>query len=627
MCGICGIVSLSEGDIPVRLANFSNARIWPMLERMNHRGPQGPGVNNSGAATFGTQRLAIRGLDDGTQPLMDADSGIIAVCNGEIDNHMALRDWLTARGRPVKQATDVAILPALYLELGESFVEKLDGVFAIAIWDPKEQKLILTRDRAGERPLFYRIDDGIASFATEVAALVAGSPGELNINRPAVAGYLRHGCFVAPESPVSGISKVRPGEIVTFKGTEVTSRRYWRWPVMEMPKTKPSLAAFDDVFRHAVGRQSNVDVEYGYFMSGGLDSSLVAAVAQSVHPGRKPKCYTLRFSEESYDEGVFAERVAKLLGLEIVSVPVKPEMFIEELPRLVRRVGEPLADPAWVPTTLLSHRAARDVRIVFAGEGGDELFGGYPTYLGAGFARQYDHLPPFIRSGMKKIVASLPPSEKKMPLSFLLKRFVEGEGMDPYARHRLWTANIRPDLLAQLGVAVVPPSDQALGDGGLLDRIQLHDLETTLAEGLLTKADRGGMSASLEIRAPFLDRAVMEFTASLPADERVHGLTTKHFLKRYAAKYLPKDIIHRRKRGLSVPMAAWLRGPLQGWAGEKLRTGRLAEAGVNPAAAQTLLNEHIARRADYARPLWTLLVLDEWLLWAQEQPVRPRLLN
>jgi asparagine synthase (glutamine-hydrolysing) len=475
--------------------------------------------------------------------------------------------------------------------------------------------------------LFYSINSGVARFATEVAALAAGSEGELKTDRTAAAGYLRHGCFVAPEAPFAGVYKVRPGEMVTFKGTDISHRRYWRWPVMEMPKSKPSLAAFDDVFRAAVKRQSNVDTPYGFFLSGGLDSSLVAAVTQSVHSGRKPNCYTLRFSEESYDEGIYAERMAKLLGLEIISVPVKPEHFIEELPRLVRRVGEPLADPAWVPTTLLSHRAAQDVRIVFAGEGGDELFGGYPTYLGAGFARQYDLLPAAIRAGFRKLIAGLPASDKKMPLSFLLKRFVEGEGMNPYSRHRLWTANIRPDLLLRLGVSVLPPEEEAILEGGLLDRIQLHDLETTLAEGLLTKADRGGMSASLEIRAPFLDRTVMEFCASLPADQRVHGITTKYFLKKYAEKYLPKDIIYRRKRGLSVPLASWLRGPLQEWAENKLRAGRLAEAGVNPVAAQALLHEHIARRADYARPLWTLLVLDEWLDWAQEQPARPRILN
>ncbi len=627
MCGIAGIVSLSEGDISPLLADFSSTMIWPMLVRMNHRGPQGPGVNSSGSATFGTQRLAIRGLDDGTQPLMDAESGIIAVCNGEIDNHTELREWLATRGRNVKQATDVAILPALYLELGESFVEKLDGVFAIALWDPREQKLILTRDRAGERSLFYRIDEGIARFATEIAALVAGSKGPLNIDRATVAGYLRHGCFVAPEAPLSGVRKVRPGEIVTFRGTDIDHRRYWRWPVMDMPKSKPSVAAFDEVFRAAVKRQSNVDVPYGFFLSGGLDSSLVAAVAQDVHSGRKPNCYTLRFSEDSYDEGAYAERVAKMLGLEVTSVPVKPEHFIEELPRLVRRVGEPLADPAWVPTTLLSHRAAQDVRIVYAGEGGDELFGGYPTYLGAGFARRYDRLPASVRAGFRKLVNNLPQSEKKMPLSFLLKRFVEGEGMNPYARHRLWTANIKPDLLMKIGVPVLPPEEETILDGGLLDRIQLHDLETTLAEGLLTKADRGGMSASLEIRAPFLDRLVMEFCAALPASQRVHGITTKYFLKKYAEKYLPKDIIYRRKRGLSVPLASWLRGPLQTWAQDKLRVGRLAEAGINPVAAQALFNEHLARRADYARPLWTLLVLDEWLAWAQELPSRPASLN
>jgi asparagine synthase (glutamine-hydrolysing) len=627
MCGICGIVSPAGGSIPAGAPLRLDAQIWPMLERMDHRGPQGPGVRSCGAATFGTQRLAIRGVEDGLQPLTDPGSGIIAVCNGEIDNHVELRKWLASRGRAVAQATDVAILPALYLELGESFVDRLDGVFAIAVWDPRTDLLILARDRAGERSLFYRLDSGRVCFATELAALVAGTDSEVTVDPSAIADYLRHGCFVAPDSPVAGIRKIRPGEIVTFRGADVRHRRYWRWPIVTTPKAAPSVARFDTIFRNAVRRQSDVDVDYGFFLSGGLDSSLVAAVARSISPDRNTPCYTLRFAEPSYDEGAYAERVAKRLGLDMVSVPVTPGHFIEELPRLVRRVGEPLADPAWIPTSILARAAARDVRIVFAGEGGDELFGGYPTYLGAGLARRYDRLPGIIRAAARTLASALPSSDRKMPLSVLLKRFVDADGLDPESRHRLWTASIPPEILMRLGVAMQPPQDPSAPELSLLDRLQLHDFETTLAEGLLTKADRGGMSASLEIRAPFLDRTVVEFCATLPADARVRGLTTKRFLKQYAEKYLPADIVHRRKRGLSVPLASWLRGPLRAWADEKLRAGRLIAAGLDPAAAQALLNDHVSRRADYARPLWALLVLDEWLGWALERPAPGRVLN
>jgi asparagine synthase (glutamine-hydrolysing) len=613
MCGICGIVARSLGGQTRRI------QLLPMLQRMMHRGPHGRGIACSGAAIFGTQRLAIRGLDDGEQPLLDADSGILVACNGEIDNHETLRYWLARRGRHVRQSTDVAVLPQLYLECGESFVDRLEGVFAIALWSPCEDKLILARDRAGERPLFYRADRGVIRFASEIAALVAGSPEQPTVARSAIHGYLHSGCFVAPASPVVGVNKLGPGEVITFHRGERSHRRYWRWPVRRVNKVTPSVTAFDQTFRAALARQSRVDVPYGFFLSGGLDSSLVAAVTRALHPEHQPPCYTLSFTEKSYDESAYAGQVAKALRLDHITVPVEPEMFMRELPVLVRQIAEPIADPAWIPTAILSRRAARDVRLVFSGEGGDELFGGYPTYLGAGLALSYQALPTILRQALRSTVAGLPCSDRKVPLSYLLKRFVEADGCNPLARHRLWTANIAQEVLARLGV---PPAryqdDKPVDREDVLDHIQLRDIETTLAEGLLTKGDRAGLSASLEIRAPFLDRHVMEFAATLPAHERVHGVTTKCFLKRYARSYLPHEIIHRRKRGLSVPLAAWLRGPMRDWALERLRCGRLTQVGVDPEAAVALLREHTLGHVDYARPLWVLIVLEEWLAWRQE---------
>ena len=373
MCGICGLVSLpadkSVGYSPTQ------GDLSLMLEKLTHRGPQGAGVHSSGAATFGTQRLAIRGLDDGLQPIIDEKTGVIVVCNGEIDNHNELRQWFAQRGRTVNQATDVAVLPAMYLECGEAFVEKLEGVFAIALWDPRSEKLILARDRAGERSLFYKRDADVVSFATEVAALAAGLGNDLAPDKRAIAGYLERGSFTAPTSPFLNIKKVRPGEIIVITNDDIRARRYWTWPVRSDNKRQPAPDEFDAIFKNAIRQQSDVDVDFGLFMSGGLDSSLVAAVAKQVHPNYSPPCYTLRFADKSYDEGDFAKEVAQKLGLEMISVPVGPEDFIKDLPRLVRMVGEPLADPAWIPTAMLSQRAAKDVRIVLTGEGADELFG------------------------------------------------------------------------------------------------------------------------------------------------------------------------------------------------------------------------------------------------------------
>ncbi len=615
MCGICGIVNISGERQPesVRL------RVNAMLQALSHRGPDDVGLNASECAVLGATRLAIRGGDDGRQPMIDAASGVVAVCNGEIDNHKELRKWLAERGRPVKQATDVAVIPGMYLELGAAFAEKLIGAFAIGIWDPRERRLTLIRDRAGERPLFFTQTGDQIIFATEIASIVSEGKLPVNFDKAALQRYLQFGLFPAPASPFAGIQKVPPGGIVEIDARGVRHSTYWRWKNVETPKQKPSLDEFDKIFRESVRRQSDVDVDFAVFLSGGVDSSLVSAVTRSLHPGRRLRAYTLRFEEESFDEGNFAESVATSLKLEPVTVWVRPNDLPEALSTLIKTVGEPLADPAWLPTALLARRAAEDVPMALVGEGADELFGGYPTYIGAGVAEKFGNLPGWIRGAIRRVVESLPVSEKKMTVSFLLKRFVQGADLGGMTRHELWMSNITPPVLSRLGIPEIPSRADDVGNGALLDRVQRWDLESFLAEGLLTKADRASMTSALELRAPFLDESVMAFAASLPAADRVQNFSTKIFLKNYALHYLPKSIVHRRKRGLSVPIGKWLRGPLRDWAGQKLANGRLEQIGVRVPAAAKLFSEHCRLQADHARALWTLIVLSEWLDWAAKE--------
>ena len=615
MCGICGIVNIS-GERPPESVRL---RVNAMLQALSHRGPDDVGLHATDSAVLGATRLAIRGGDDGRQPLIDAASGVVAVCNGEIDNHRELRKWLAERGRPVKQATDVAVIPGMYLELGAAFAEKLVGAFAVAIWDPRERKLILIRDRAGERPLFFTQTANQIIFATEIASLVSEGKLPVNFDKAALRRYLQFGLFASPASPFAGIQKVPPGGIVQIDARGVRHSTYWRWKNVETPKQPPSLAMFDKIFRESVRRQSDVDVDFAVFLSGGVDSSLVSAVTRSLHPGKKLRAYTLRFEEESFDEGNFAESVAASLKLEPVTVWVRPSDLPEALSTLIKTVGEPLADPAWLPTALLARRAAQDVPLALVGEGADELFGGYPTYIGAGVAEKFGNLPGWMRNAIRRVVESLPVSEKKMTVSFLLKRFVQGAELDGLTRHMSWMSNITPQILARLGIPEMPSRADDAGGGLLLDRVQRWDLENFLAEGLLTKADRASMTSALELRAPFLDEAVLNFAASLPPAARVKNFSTKIFLKNYALRYLPKSIVHRRKRGLSVPIGKWLRGPLRDWAAEKLANERLEQIGVRPAAARELFAEHSGLKADHARALWTLIVLSEWLDWAARE--------
>jgi asparagine synthase (glutamine-hydrolysing) len=612
MCGICGLAVLEAARGKVR-----SEPVAAMLARLAHRGPDGAWIAGDESAMFGMARLAIRGIDSGRQPLVDAETGVMVVCNGEIDNHPELRAFLSSRGRNVEQDTDVAVLPGLYLELGDAFVERLAGAFAMAVWDPRIGKLLLARDRAGERPLFFTFGDGRAAFASQVAALVAGMPVPPGLDGAALRRYLQLGHFPAPNSPFAGVEKVGPGEVVTLDAGGVKRVRYWRWRREASTSTQPTLDAFDTLFREAVRRQSEVEVDFGLFLSGGVDSSLIAAVARSLRPEKPLTAYGLRFGEASYDEGQFAERVAAGFSMDYVPVLVKPEDMPRLLAEVVRSAGEPLADPAWIPTALLSRRAARDIRLALSGEGADELFGGYPTYFGAGLAEHYGRLPTAVRMFIRRGVERWPPSDKKVALSFLLKRFVQGDGLDGLARHVLWTSSVPPAILERLGLAPEPVVWTAPPEESLLDRLQRYDLERSLAEGLLTKADRASMHSALELRAPFLDPEVMDFAAMLPPHERVRGVETKVFLKKYALRYLPKEIVYRKKRGLSVPLGAWLRGPLHDWAEAALSRPALDRLGLDRRVVRQLFEEHRCRTADHARALWALIVLSEWLDWAE----------
>ena len=529
---------------------------------------------------------------------------------------------MESRGRKVSQETDIAVIPELYLELGEHFVERLVGVFAIAVWDPAKQELLLTRDRAGERPIFYTVSDGVVQFATEVAALVGESKATFTRTQEAIHEYMTIGCLAAPTSPYLEVQKVRPGEAVTITASGIRRRRYWTWQIGLVKKVAPTTDGFDKIFREAVRSQSDIDVPFGIFLSGGLDSSLIAAEAKNLRPDVSFPAYSLRFEENSYDEGRFAERVASDLGLKPVAVWVNPLDLPDTLTDLISRVGEPLADPAWIPTALLAQRATQDVKLVLAGEGGDELFGGYPTHLAAKWGERYATLPHGLQAAFRKLVQRWPVSDKKVTVSFLLKRFVEGMHQDGIARHLLWKANISPAVMSRLGLSDPLPHLLETSTGELLDDVQRVDLKITLAEGLLTKSDRAGMRSALEVRAPFLDQSVMEFAATLPVNYRVRGFTTKYFLKKYAEKYLPNSIIYRRKRGLSVPLSLWLRGPLYDWARSRVGSERLTLVGINRQAAMELLEEHRRREADHARALWTLIVLCEWLEWDEARIAR-----
>ena len=613
MCGISGVVGFSGFD-PIS----ARKRVAGALARMGHRGPDGVGMRDAAGAVFGAARLVVRGPRGGLQPLVGPGGWLVA-CNGEIDNHRALRRDLEAKEHEIEGESDVDVLPFLFAEFGRAAVEMIDGPFALAAWNPATRRLILARDRAGEKPLFFHQGEHRVWFASELAAIASDPALELEVDRGAISAFLQRGFFTSPATPVVGVSKVAPGEVVEFGESSLLRARVANWIPRATSGAPPTVESFARAFHAAVRSQAEVDVPYGVFLSGGLDSSLVAASAVRSASAPPRTAFCVRFHESSYDEGERARHVARALGLPLEEVWLGSSELRAIVEDLVVTAGEPLADPAWAPTAALSRLARSSVGMVMCGEGADEVLGGYPTYLGIGLARGFSRLPRPMRIALVATALRMPDSEKKVTLPFLVKRFVRYVDLDPVARHRAWTGFADEAALSSLGLEA-PVEPTISGDRlGELSRIQKLDYDGLLSECLMTKSDRAAMRYGLELRCPFLDRHVLELAAEIPESERVRGFETKIFLKKLARTLLPESVVAARKRGLSVPISAWLRTELSDWAGDRLSDSCLHDAGIEPARALALLEAHRRRQADLGRPIWALAVLATWLRWFRER--------
>jgi asparagine synthase (glutamine-hydrolysing) len=583
-----------------------------------HRGPDGDGTRTIGDATLGCRRLAIIDVAGGAQPLANETGDVVAVCNGEIYNHATLRDRLVARGHRFRTRSDAEVLPHLYEEHGADLVHELEGMFAFAIWDARAHRLVLACDRMGEKPLYHAATGGRVYFASEPKALLRAGAAPRDPDWPALAAYLCQGYVPWPASAFSGIAKLPPGGRLVHDAAGVRLDRYWQaasWcgaPALELGPADAAAKVRAELAR-SVEVALMSDVPLGVFLSGGLDSTAIAALARP-HV-EQLATFSIGFDVRGFDELAYAGLVARTLGTHHRTLTVTPGLFLDGVRALGQRLDEPLADPALVPTFLLSQMAREDVKVVLVGEGGDELFAGYPTYLGAGLAARYRRLPPAMRRALSAATRSLGASAGNTTLRYLARRFVEEATASPAVRHRAWTGCMSPTRLAALlapgSPLVVPPEPTAFEARTEVDALLALDLEGYLPDDLLVKLDRAGMAASLEARAPFMNHHLVELACRLPVALKLRGLETKRVLRRAMAGLVPRSIARRTKRGLTVPLAAWLAGPLHGFAADTL--GRLDHRLVRETAVRELLADHVARRRDNRRELWSLIMLQLWL--------------
>src|SRR6186997_1074813 len=625
MCGICGIARARGAVDPDQLAKMSATLV--------HRGPDSDGTFAEGSVGLAARRLAIIDLATGDQPIANEDGRITVVQNGELYNYRELRHELERAGHRFSTHGDTEVLVHLYEEHGERFAERLRGMFAVALWDSARNRLVLARDRYGIKPLYYRESGDELAFASELRALPRGE-----IDLDALEAFLAFNSVPGPLTIFRETRKLQPGHVLVWENGRSELIRYARpAPVPasdvrgdEEAELVEELRARlrDSVRAHLVS-----DVPVGVLLSGGVDSSMLAALAAE-EASEPLRTFSIGFEERSFDELADARLVAERYGTQHRELVLRPDAALL-LPALAEAFDEPFADSSALPTYLVSRLAAEDVKVALSGEGGDELFGGYYTYAADLLAERVGGLARLARP----LVERLPTSSSKASFDYKAKRFVRAAHLPSLERHHGWKEIFSPGLRAELTgrrsafdpVDILRRRYEETRGADELARLQDVDLRIYLVDDLLVKTDRASMAHSLEARVPYLDTVVTNLALALPTRHKIRGLSKKVLLRKAAAPLLPREIVHGKKRGFSIPAAAWLRGELEPFARQTLSRETLERQGFfHPDVVTQLLDDHVAGREDRSRQLWGLLAFTLWherhVERAPQVPSRPEVL-
>jgi asparagine synthase (glutamine-hydrolysing) len=586
-----------------------------MSGKLVHRGPDSDGAFVEGPAALAARRLAIIDLQTGDQPIANENETIHVVQNGELYNYRELRAELERAGHRFRTHGDTEVLVHLYEQDGLAFARRLRGMFAVALWDSTLRRLVIARDRYGIKPLYYRASAAGLEFASELRALPRGE-----IDLDALESFLAFNSIPAPLTIFRDVRKLPPGHVLVWEGGEARLERYAR----PAPAPEGELREDDEAelieelrgrLRDSVRAHLVADVPVGVLLSGGIDSAALTALAaqETAEPVRT---FSIGFQERSFDELSDARLVAERYGTQHRELVLRPDAALL-LPALADAFDEPFADSSALPTYLVSQLAAQDVKVALSGEGGDELFGGYYTYVADLLAERTGGLARLARP----LVERLPTSTARASFDYKAKRFVRGAHLPPLERHHAWKEIFSRDARAELTgrsngfdpVDVYRARFAETEGADLLARLQDVDLGIYLVDDLLVKTDRASMAHSLEARVPFLDPAVTNLALALPTRHRVHGLRKKVLLRKAVAPLVPERIVKGKKRGFSIPAAAWLRGELEPFARQTLSADTLRRQGFfRPEAVAALIDRHVAGKEDLSRQLWGLLAFTLW---------------
>jgi asparagine synthase (glutamine-hydrolysing) len=618
MCGIGGIVALSSA-LPVRddLERMCNAMV--------HRGPDDSGFLLDGPVGLAMRRLSIIDVAGGHQPIFNEDDSVAVVFNGEIYNYRELRATLESRGHRFRTASDTEVIVHLWEEVGIDFPSHLRGMFAIALFDRVQRRVLLARDHVGIKPMYYALGPGGLIFGSEVKVVLASGRVDRRLDLDAVGQFLAWEYVPGERTMLRDVRRLEPARTLDLdlSSGKVSVRRFWDPLSAAGPTPQRTEADWEDeldvLIRNSVRSQLVSDVPLGAFLSGGVDSSVVVAAMNGA------QTFSIGFDDPTYDETEWSRRVARHLALPHRVEIIRPHVF-DLFERLMHYNDDPIGDFSIFPTYLVSQFASRHVKVVLLGDGGDELFGGYETYLANEMARSWQRLPAFLRRGViEPLVDALPPTAAKKGLVNKAKRFVEGARRDPQWGHARWRVFcdeiVRRRLFSEQACRSV---STPVGAHILALRAEAHerddrdqalyvDFSSYLVDNCLAKVDRMSMACSIEARVPLLDRNIVEFAFRLPSRLKFDDRRTKILLKRVAARHVPSECVYRPKEGFSIPIKQWLRQELRGLVEHYLAPARLQHEGLfQPATVERLWREHLENRANHSHLLWSLLVFEQW---------------
>jgi asparagine synthase (glutamine-hydrolysing) len=618
MCGICGTKGIQDRDLLQR-----------MTETLSHRGPDSDGYYLDEQVSLGVRRLRIIDLVTGDQPMHNEDSSIIAVLNGEIYNYKELTAELKGRGHRFYTNSDTEVLVHLYEDFGEDFMHKLRGMFAFAIWDKRDSKLFLARDRLGIKPLYYIYKDNKFMFASEMRALLEDKSISRELNPIALDYYLSFLYIPAPLSVLKSIKKLMPGHSLSLKNGSLDIRRYWRLDFLtQHTRSDSSLReSMFDVLTETMKTHLVSDVPLGVFLSGGIDSSLIVALlAKSGIQGIKTFSIGYEDKYSSYDELKYARLVSGRFGTQHEEFVLRPDIK-DALTKVINYLDEPLADSSAILNYLISKEASCFVKVALSGVGGDELFGGYPRYIGAKMALWYQRLPHFLRQAMLHLSKFIPESTKSRNAGGRIKRFLREGLTDEFHRYINWMMffdkqmkdglyspdlrnslkNHSPESMHKQFFAQCPCINY-------LDRISYLDINTYLPSDLLMMADKMSMANSLELRVPFCDHKLVEFMATIDFNLKIKGMRLKGLLKDYLKGVLPGKILHKPKQGFMLPMGDWIKNELKDYITDILSKDTLEKRGLfNYGFVNKLLEDHFRGRGVYTHHIYALFIFELWL--------------